>query len=450
MQDLTIITEHEAGIARFDNYEEIKAFLENQLESYKNIVYIEENIKEAKEDKKSLSKLKKALDEKRKEIKKAYMAPYLELKEKIKELIALIDEPLGLISEFINNYDDKEKEAKKTEIKRYYDSVSSCLGDYAESVFGSESFFEKSWLNKSTPVKAWQDEIKEKITACRSDIESIKATGGSNTNALMSVYLETMTLSTVIDFQKKIQDVSKLDDTDVHTDSDEDNIAGYKILKISGTNRQMAQLIDQLELMNMEYEEIEDGMPKDFEEVLTPDFDSFVAFDIETSGTYGAAYGDAPAEITEIGAVKVVNGVIVERFDELCNPGRKITSRIEKITHITNEMVQDKPSVSEIIKKFSEFVGDMILVGHNIKSSDLHYISTACKRAGISMGNKYFDTYLFAKHFKKEQNWECLKLEYLSEQFGIEQSNAHRAWCDAETNVGVYFNLIKITKETTN
>ena len=134
--------------------------------------------------------------------------------------------------------------------------------------------------------------------------------------------------------------------------SDNDITVGYKILKIYGTNKQMSQVLDELTLLNVEYEEIEDGMPKDFEEITEPVMDSFVAFDIETSGTSGAAYDDLPSEITEIGAVKVVNGEVISTFSELCNPGRKITRRVEQLTHITNEMVKDKPSVNEVIKQY--------------------------------------------------------------------------------------------------
>jgi DNA polymerase III epsilon subunit-like protein len=66
--------------------------------------------------------------------------------------------------------------------------------------------------------------------------------------------------------------------------------------------------MEQLDFLGIDYEELEDGMPRPMKEIELPDFDSFVAFDIETTGTYGAANGDAPAEITEIGAVKVEGG----------------------------------------------------------------------------------------------------------------------------------------------
>ena len=63
------------------------------------------------------------------------------------------------------------------------------------------------------------------------------------------------------------------------------------------------------------------------------------------------------------------------------------------------------------------------------------------EKAGVAMENPFFDTYLYAKRFKDKNNWENVKLEYLSDYYGIEQQSAHRAYCDAEANVHVYFKL---------
>ena len=224
---------------------------------------------------------------------------------------------------------------------------------------------------------------------------------------------------------------------------DENAVVGYKVLKIYGTERQMLQFMSQLDLSDMDYEEIEDGMPKDMEELVEPDFDSFVAFDIEHTGTFGVNSGDAEAEIIEIGAVKVENGQIVDKFDMLANPGRKIVPMVSRLTHITDDMVAGEPPVAEVIKRFKEFVGDSILIGHNIKGCDIPHISKAAKKAGVIFDNKYLDTKKFAVGMKKDKGWEKVNLTYLSEYYGIEQTEAHRAWCDAEANAYVYLELKK-------
>jgi DNA polymerase III epsilon subunit-like protein len=104
-------------------------------------------------------------------------------------------------------------------------------------------------------------------------------------------------------------------------------------------------------------------------------------------------------------------------------------------------MVKNEPPVDEQVKKFIDFVGDLPVVGHNIKASDLRYIGKATKRAGVMFSPSYFDTYLYAKNFKEENGWTNLKLEYLSDFFCISQPDAHRAWCDAEANTKLYYKL---------
>ena len=441
MDELMIITRQSPGFASFENFEEIKSYLAEQLASYRNLVYTEDNLKLAKADKAKLNKLKKALDERRKEIKKIYMEPYLILEGQIKELTAMIDEPLAEIKAFTDRMEEERKAQRRAEIKQYYDTVSAPLGELADLLFESEAFIDKKWLNASTKPKVWQDGVREKVAQASTDLSTIQQTGGSQTPALIDRYMESMDMAATKAYQKSLQQTEAAAQTEVEAVEDEDKVTGYKVLKLIGTRQQMAQIMSQIELLGMDFEELEDGMPGELVELTAPDFDSFVAFDIETTGTFGAANGDSEAEITEIGAVKVVNGQVVAREDWLCNPGRRIVPRIARLTHITDAMVANEPPVSEIIRRFADFIGDLPLVGHNIKSSDLHYITRAAKRAGVPMENAFFDTYRYAKQFQKAQGWENVKLEYLSQFFGIEQQSAHRAWCDAEANVGVYFKL---------
>ena len=441
MDELTILTRQAPGIAEFDNYEEIKAYLAARLEGYRNLVYSEDSLKLAKADKATLTKLKKALDERRKEIKAVYMEPYLAVEAQIKELTAMIDEPLAEIDGFVKRAQDAAKAEKRAEIKRFYDEISRPLGDLAERVFASEAFFDPKWENASTRAKVWQDALREKVTQAASDLKTIQQTGGSQTPALISRYIETMDMVETAAYQKTLAETAAASQAEFAAVGDEDRVTGYKILKLTGTRQQMAQLMNQIELLDLDWEELEDGMPGELRELTAPDFDSFVAFDIETTGTFGAANGDAEAEITELGAVKVLNGQIVAKEDWLCNPGRPITPMVSRLTHITNELVANEPPVSEIIRRFADFADGLPLVGHNIKSSDLHYITRAANRAGVRLENPFFDTYRYAKQFQAARGWPNVRLETLSRLFGIEQNQAHRAWCDAEANVGVYFKL---------
>lgn len=441
MEELSLISRQEPGVVSIDNFEELKSALQRQLATYQTIVYSADGIKAAKKDKATLNKLKKAVDEKRKEIKKIYMQPYLIVEEQAKELISLIDEPLRLITQFIAQEEAMEKATRREEIKAFFYQNAQPLGAMADAVFSSPAFYEAKWENKSTSVKSYRDAILAKIQTAATDLSSISAMQGSHTAALMDRYLHTFSLDGIAEYNASLVAAEKAADTITTPIETEDQVIGYQVLRLTGTAQQLAQIMDQMDLLGIEVDVLEDGMPQDMPELSTPNFDSFVAFDIETTGTYGAANGDAAPEITEIGAVKVVNGVIVDRFSELANPGRKIVPRIARLTHITDAMLADKLPVGEVIRQFKEFVGDSVLVGHNIKNCDIPYISKAAKRAGIAFDNSFFDTYRYAKVKKAAMGWENVKLEYLSEYFGISQPDAHRAWCDAEANVGVYLKL---------
>nr|WP_325257553.1 3'-5' exonuclease [uncultured Oscillibacter sp.] len=128
---------------------------------------------------------------------------------------------------------------------------------------------------------------------------------------------------------------------------------GSLTLRLRGGVEALPQVVDMLALLGMDCEVLEDSRPQSMPERTEPDFDSFVCFDLETSGTYGAAGGDAPAEITEIGAVRVVNGEITETFSQLVNPGRKVVPRIARIPHITDGMAADQPGPEEAIRRFA-------------------------------------------------------------------------------------------------
>lgn len=446
MEELSLISRQEPGIVALDNFEELKQYLTQQLEVYKGIVYTEDGLKDAKRDKAALNKLKKSIEDKRKEIKKVYMEPYAIVEGQAKELVALIDEPLALISEFISGVEQAEKEAKRAEIAAFYHKNAAALGDLADAVFASPAFFDSKWENKTTSIKTWQDAVLTKIQNAAADIASIRATGGKHTTALLERYFDTLSMEGLAQHKVALAATEQAELPEEQILDDGDRVVGYKVLRLTGTRQQMAQILDQMELLGIEVDELEDGMPQDMTELTAPEFDSFVAFDIETTGTYGAANGDAPPAITEIGAVKVVNGQIVDRFDMLADPGRKIVPRIARLTHITDEMVKGQPPVDEVMRQFKAFVGESVLVGHNIKNCDIPYITRAAKAAGVALENPYFDTYRFAKTLKAAQGLDNVKLEYLSAQFGIQQPDAHRAWCDAEANVGVYFKLKELNK----
>lgn len=436
--EIVVLTDQEPGIVAFHNYDAVKAELEKGVAYYSSFVYSPETADLAVTHRNELKKVKKALEDKQKEIERAYTAPYVEVKTKLDELIEMVKIPFKIADDFIKA---NEKEEKRIKILDFAQKRAAVLGEYSDKILESPAFFNPKWLNATYQAKQWQKDIESIISRASDDIMTIQSTAGKNAPALMAHYYETLSMERATKFMESMQKASETSELNI---TEQEPALGYKVLKIHASERQMLQLMTQLELMGLETEELEDGMPKAMQELTTPDFDTFVAFDIEHTGTFGAANGDAEAEIIEIGAVKVVNGIVLDRFDELCNPGRKIVPSVARLTNISDQMVANKPSVDEIIKKFKEFAGDAVLVGHNIKGCDIPHITRAAKRAGVRFDNTYLDTKKLAKKYKDVYGWENIRLTTLSEYFGIKQAEAHRAWCDAEANAYVYLELKKL------
>ena len=442
-ENIVVEAEQVPGKVSFDNFAELKQYMEKGLSVYNTTEYTVDNLKQAEQDVKELKAIKKKLTDKKKELETAYSMPIEEVKKQLEELIDMVKVPLDTIDKLIK---ENAKKAKEQEIMEYARSHAGILGEFADNVLESENFFNPRWLNATYKTKDWQADIDEIIANSSDAFDIIEKVGGNQKASLRAFYFDKLSLDGADKFLKVAasdDDNASSDKTVDKEDKNEDTVVGYKVLKIYGTDRQIRQLMTELTLSDMEFEEIEDGMPKSMEEVTVPDFSSFVCFDIEHTGTFGINKGDAESEIIEIGAVKVSNGEIVDRFDMLANPGRKIVPRIARLTHITDEMVANEPPVDEVIKKFKEFIGNDILVGHNIKSCDIPHISRAAKRAGVQLENKYLDTKILAKRIKDNMGWENITLPYLAEFYGFDHKEVHRAWSDAEVNARVYFELQK-------
>jgi DNA polymerase-3 subunit alpha (Gram-positive type) len=166
----------------------------------------------------------------------------------------------------------------------------------------------------------------------------------------------------------------------------------------------------------------------------SPLVSSYVVFDLETTGLSA----DVNA-IVEIGAVKVVDNNICDRFSMLVNPCQYIPAYLSQKIHITNAMVTDKPKINIVLPKFIDFIGDLPLVAHNA-SFDMSFLIKNCDRLGIKLDNGAIDTLALSRRYLKE----CKKynLAYLTDYFNVTLKNAHRAYYDAEATQKI-FEIIK-------
>lgn len=161
-------------------------------------------------------------------------------------------------------------------------------------------------------------------------------------------------------------------------------------------------------------------------------FRSFVCLDFETTGLSGRDH------VTEIGAVKVLEGEIVQRFSTLVNPGRPIPPRVVALTGITNDMVEDHPRIEEILPVFLGFLGNLPLVAHNAKF-DCKFLERDLLQMGREIENPVADTLQQARLVCP--GLPSYKLSFLTNHFSIPLNDAHRAWCDAEATAKLYLLL---------
>ena len=160
---------------------------------------------------------------------------------------------------------------------------------------------------------------------------------------------------------------------------------------------------------------------------------TFICFDIETTGLSAAR-----DKITEIGAVKVENGVITDTFSTFANPEMPIPQKITQLTGITADMVKDAPSQSEAVSAFLEFAGDNVLVAHNAPF-DTSFIAKACEDMGREYNYTSIDTVAISRAILTDIK-NC-KLDTVAKFLRLGDFNHHRATDDAEMLARIFINL---------
>ena len=152
----------------------------------------------------------------------------------------------------------------------------------------------------------------------------------------------------------------------------------------------------------------------------------FVAFDIETTGLKAEQ-----CDIIEIGAVRLVDGQVTERFDTFIDDGVVIPKKITELTGITKDMLAGAPSSREALKRFREFCGSACLVAHNAKF-DTGFITFHGEKFGIRFDLPYADTLMLSRYILHD-DVPNHKLDTLCEHFSIDMGSHHRADDDANS-----------------
>ena len=164
--------------------------------------------------------------------------------------------------------------------------------------------------------------------------------------------------------------------------------------------------------------------------------DTFVVFDTETTGFYAGS-----DQMIEIGAVKIQNGKILDRFDELIDPHRPIPKKITELTFITDEMVRGCDTEENVTKRFLEWASDNPMVAHNAKF-DISFMKAACQKYDLGEFNyTVLDTMSIARMLHPE--WPNHKLQTLTKKLDVpwDEDKHHRADYDAEGTAIAFYKM---------
>ena len=265
----------EFQVARYENadittwdFAMFKAELQSGLDAYAGVVYTDETIGSAKNDRATLNKVKKVIEDARKEYKARCLAPYEALEPQIKELVEMVEKQRTLIDETVKDYENRQKEAKELEVRQFYNRKAVVLGTYADILY--PKLFDKKWLNASTSRAKCEESILIAINGAVTDMEAIRASGSPFVETLLDIYAETLSMEQVKAKQNELETAAKkaslttagkTGDMIEAKESVQDNILPVKVdceagtdVKIYATENQWKQLSDFMKVIGVRYE----------------------------------------------------------------------------------------------------------------------------------------------------------------------------------------------------
>ena len=181
------------------NFEELETELQRRLEHYNHLVVTEDAIKDAKDDRAALRKLREAIETRRKEVKKQCEAPYKAFETKVKRLTALIDAPIAAIDGQVKSFEEQEREQKRGEIAAAYDEL---VPEEIREIIPLNRILDTKWLNKGTTMKSIRGDIETIAKRTKVDVTYMEAAvDPMYLTAVRSEYIKTLDINKALDYR---------------------------------------------------------------------------------------------------------------------------------------------------------------------------------------------------------------------------------------------------------
>ena len=202
--ELKILSPQEGGFIREIQWNnmELKAEIEEKMQEYKSLVFTEDTIKEAKADRAKLNKLRAAFEDERKRIKKLCMAPYDAFEKQVKELIALIDEPIRLIDGQIKEVEEKRRNDKRREIEELFPSIGF------QPFVTLDMVWDDKWLNATVSMAKIEEQMKSQLYKIGNEVHTIRELPEFSFEA-METYKKTLDLAKAIQEGQRLSEIQK-------------------------------------------------------------------------------------------------------------------------------------------------------------------------------------------------------------------------------------------------
>ncbi len=277
------------------NKNEFMELVASITEQYEGLSYTEAQMKAAKSDRARLNAMRKAISDRRIQVKKAVMEPYSKFEVEVAEVVALIDKPISMIDKQIREYEDRTKAEKKAALKKYFEESASAL----EGILTFDRVFDQRYLNVSVSLNKAKKDIKGKVDRVNTDLRSLEEfCEDKYLTIAKDVYIRTLNVSDALAEAKRLQEFDRKAEEERLRREEEAKIAAEskKKISVSKTSESVSRLPKTAAKEEKSVSEPAEPVSKGTENVTTqtdvipPDMPSGMAIDTpDTSASVNAS-----------------------------------------------------------------------------------------------------------------------------------------------------------------